>query len=224
MSIQHRKITSTTWFGSVTTRSLPSAHRYMCMKLNTSLSFYQIIDVLLEMTPLLNKTVFQVVSVQIQTHLLIDDMGGWRRWALVSPDGVAPSRMVGVSASVNLPLHHKVQKFSSGTGSPGWSWGPGERAVNRLWCGVTDRCCTVHSQLNRYQLSADLVTAAATTIYSKQPLINFLHLLCSIASCFFRCQAWQSFFSQPLSRFSLVCPSYILHFIIHMLMAPLQVW
>jgi len=35
--------------------------------------------------------------------------------ALVSPDGVAPSRMVGVSASVNLPLHHKVQKFSSGT-------------------------------------------------------------------------------------------------------------
>jgi len=26
-----------------------------------------------------------------------------------------------VSASVNLPLHHKVQKYSSGTGSPGWS-------------------------------------------------------------------------------------------------------
>ena len=45
-------------------------------------------------------------------------MGGWWRWALVSPDGEAPSQMVGVSASVNLPLHHKVQKFSSGTGSP----------------------------------------------------------------------------------------------------------
>jgi len=41
--------------------------------------------------------------------------------ALVSPDGVAPSRMVSVSASVNLPLHHKVQTFSSGTSSPGWS-------------------------------------------------------------------------------------------------------
>jgi len=26
-----------------------------------------------------------------------------------------------VSASVNLPLHHKVQTFSSGTSSPGWS-------------------------------------------------------------------------------------------------------
>jgi len=48
-------------------------------------------------------------------------IGGWWRLALVSPDGVAPSRMVGVSASVNLPLHYKVQKFSSGTGSPGWS-------------------------------------------------------------------------------------------------------
>jgi len=50
-------------------------------------------------------------------------------------DGVAPSRMVGVSASVNLPLHHKVQKFSSGTGSLGWSQ---KRAVKPLWwwwCG-----------------------------------------------------------------------------------------
>ena len=55
--------------------------------------------------------------------------GGWRRWALVSPDGVAPSRMVSVSDSVNLPLHHKVQKFSSGTGSPMWSRKKG-------WCVV----------------------------------------------------------------------------------------
>jgi len=46
---------------------------------------------------------------------------GWWRWALVSPAGVTPSRMVGVSAPVNLPLHHKVQNFSSGTSSPRWS-------------------------------------------------------------------------------------------------------
>jgi len=63
--------------------------------------------------------------------------GGWWRWALVSPDGVAPSRMVGVSASVNLPLHHKVQKFSSGTGSPGWSRKNGRKTVVVV--------CTVHS-------------------------------------------------------------------------------
>ena len=61
-------------------------------------------------------------------------MGGWWRWALVSLDGVVPSRMVDVSASVNLPLHHKVQKFSSGTGSPGWSWKKGRKtAVVVVW-------------------------------------------------------------------------------------------
>ena len=62
------------------------------------------------------------------------DMDGWWRWALVSPDGVAPSRMVDVSASVNLPLHHIVQKFSSGSGSPGWSRKKGHKMVV-VWCG-----------------------------------------------------------------------------------------
>jgi len=57
-------------------------------------------------------------------------MGGWWRWALVSPDGVAASLMVCVSASVNLPLHHKVhQKFFSGTVSPGWSRKKGRKTV-----------------------------------------------------------------------------------------------
>jgi len=59
----------------------------------------------------------------------VKDMGGWWRWALVSPDGVAPGGMASVSASVNLPLHHKVQKFSSGTGSPGWSQKRGHKMV-----------------------------------------------------------------------------------------------
>jgi len=48
---------------------------------------------------------------------------------MVSPDAVAPSRMVSVSASVNLTLHHKVQKFSFGTGSSGWSWKKGRKTV-----------------------------------------------------------------------------------------------
>ena len=34
-----------------------------------------------------------------------------------------------MSASVNLPLHHKVQKFCSGTGSPGWSRKKGRKMV-----------------------------------------------------------------------------------------------
>jgi len=58
-------------------------------------------------------------------------MGGWWRWALVSPDGVAPSWMVSVSASVNLSLYYKVQKSSSGTGSvsPGWFRKKGRKTV-----------------------------------------------------------------------------------------------
>jgi len=43
--------------------------------------------------------------------------------------------MVSVSASVNLPLHHKVQKFSSGTGSPSWSRKKGRKTVV-VWCDV----------------------------------------------------------------------------------------
>jgi len=58
---------------------------------------------------------------QQEGHPACKKYGGWWRWALVSPDGVVPSRMVSGFASVNLPLHHEVQKFSSGTGSPRWS-------------------------------------------------------------------------------------------------------
>jgi len=62
-------------------------------------------------------------------HPACKKYGGWWRRALVSPDGVAPIQMVGVSASVNLDLHHKVQKFSSGTGSPRWSRKKGRKTV-----------------------------------------------------------------------------------------------
>jgi len=45
--------------------------------------------------------------------------------------------MVGVSASVNLSLHHKVQKFSSGNGSPGWSRKKDRKTVLVwIWLGL----------------------------------------------------------------------------------------
>jgi len=59
--------------------------------------------------------------------------GGGGHW-LARMD-LALSRMDGVSASVNLPLHHKIQKFSSGTGSPGWSQKKGRKTV--VVCDVT---------------------------------------------------------------------------------------
>jgi len=48
---------------------------------------------------------------RLEGHLACKNMGGWWRWALVSTDGVAPSWMVGVSASVNLPLPHPEVLF-----------------------------------------------------------------------------------------------------------------
>ena len=52
---------------------------------------------------------------------------------MVGLDGVVPSWMVSVSASVNLPLHRKVLKFSSGTGSPEWSRKKGRKMVVWWW-------------------------------------------------------------------------------------------
>jgi len=50
--------------------------------------------------------------------------------------------MVGVSASVSLPLHHKVQKFSSssGIGSPGLSRKNGRKMVVMVVVVVNNRC------------------------------------------------------------------------------------
>ena len=57
----------------------------------------------------LNALAFSALTLLVGKGIRPVKNGGW---ALVSTDGVAPSRMVGVFASVNLPLHHKVQKCS----------------------------------------------------------------------------------------------------------------
>ena len=49
--------------------------------------------------------------------------------SLISPDGVAPRQMVSVSASVIFPCTMKSRRFSSGTGSPGWSRKKGHETV-----------------------------------------------------------------------------------------------
>jgi len=55
--------------------------------------------------------------------------GHWLVWMEWRPVGWS------VSASVNLLLHHKVQKFSSGTGSRVWSRKQGRKMV--VWCGYS---------------------------------------------------------------------------------------
>ena len=121
-------------------------------------------------------------------------MGGWWRSALVSPDGVAPSRIVSVSASVNLPLHHKVQKFSSGTGSTS----PRKRAIERLWCGggtfITMLSITVITVIIVYQS------------FHQHHQLHFKFL----TAIFFpgECDSLSALFIAPLVNCSRVCMPY----------------
>jgi len=62
-------------------------------------------------------------------HPACKKMGGWWKWALVGPDGVAPSQMVGVSASVNLLCTTKSRSLLA----PAHPGGPGKMAVKWLW-------------------------------------------------------------------------------------------
>ena len=70
---------------------------------------------------------------------------GWWRWALFSPDGVAPSRM-----ALYLPLliFPCTIKSRSSLLAPARLGGPGKRAIKRLWwwCGVVGQktCMHVH--------------------------------------------------------------------------------
>ena len=70
--------------------------------------------------------------------------------------------MVGVSASVNLPLHHKVQKFSSGTGSPGWSRKKGRKT---LVCVVAKFPCCDNTSYNCQLPAASKKTYTQQTNY-----------------------------------------------------------
>ena len=62
-----------------------------------------------------------------------------------------------MSASVNIPLHHKVQKFSSGTSSPGWSQKKGRKTVV-VWWWLFD--CVISS------VSKDVITTCASRTYA----------------------------------------------------------
>jgi len=100
---------------------------------------------------------------------------------LVSPDGLAPCRMVSVSASVNLSLHHKVQKFSSGTGSPGWSRKKGHKMVVVVWWFVV---VTVGEQK---VASVSILFLLCCFLFILRIVMQFLEfslILCSVTAVF----------------------------------------
>ena len=81
---------------------------------------------------------------------------------------------MGMSASVSLPLHHKVKQFSSGTGSPGWSGRKGRKmvvvVVNGLVKLVSEPVFNMSTILN-------ITTFAETSIPGSLHLCYLLTLL-----------------------------------------------
>jgi len=69
-----------------------------------------------------------------------------------------------VSASVNLPLHHKVQKFSSGTGSPRWFRKKGRKTVVCVCERVIDWLTS--------QFTYENVVCCTYDVYSQNAIYN----------------------------------------------------
>jgi len=78
-----------------------------------------------------------------------------------------------VSASVNLPLHHKVQKFSSGTGSPGWSRKKGRKTV--VCVCVCDSVKHIPTECIAYK---SVAAAALCTHWPHRYIQSFSHQKC----------------------------------------------
>jgi len=105
--------------------------------------------------------------------------GGGGHWLVRNPDVVAPSRTVGVSAYINLPLHHKVQEYSSGTGSPGWSRKKGRKTVVMVWRSGCSTAVSNVSALKRTDDSLGLsvvegrdVTPIMSTVFHRFPELH----------------------------------------------------
>ena len=87
-------------------------------------------------------------------------LAGWWRWALISLDRVAPTQMVGVSASVNLPLHPCTIKSRSSFLAPVHQGGTGKRAVKRLCvCVCVCVLLAIHTEMAQVTLLRTLASS-----------------------------------------------------------------
>jgi len=100
-----------------------------------------------------------------------------------------PARCSVSAASVNLPLNHKVQKFSSDTCSPGWSRKKGRKTVI-VWCVISyqlfvDGVFFCHCTLNAWILILTLKRAASLFLGSVSR--SRKHNVCGIIAFSFCC-------------------------------------
>jgi len=111
--------------------------------------------------------------------------------------------MVGVSASVNLPLHHKVQKFFSGTGSPGWSAKNGRKMVVVVVVSARDKgVCSSHSSVKK-AANVHLCTALIA-IYQ----VNLVEMVATLSSSASACSHEEPLWVSGYKFLQSGCPFY----------------
>ena len=107
-----------------------------------------------------------------------EDGGGWHWLVQIEWHSAGWS----VCLPVNLLLHHKVRKFSSGTGSPGWSRKKGRKTVvvrwwYKIWFGSAHRKENLPSTPHRQFLA--LATPWSTTRAVAELVFTSLYQLLS---------------------------------------------
>jgi len=88
--------------------------------------------------------------------------GGWWRWALVSPDGVAPSRMV----CLPLLISPCTIKSRSSLLAPTHLGSPGKRAVKQL-CVCVCVCWTYITMMNHTSYNQDNMSVVSSKSFSQ---------------------------------------------------------
>jgi len=90
--------------------------------------------------------------------------GGWWRWSLISPDRMAPSRIVSVSTSVIFPctMDHKSTRFLLAPAHPG---SPGERGRKMVVCVCVGGGVSVLKMKQKYIIFKVLKVCICAQIY-----------------------------------------------------------
>ena len=79
-------------------------------------------------------------------------------------------------------LHHKVQKFSSGTSSPGWSWKKGHKTVVVVVVDLTTYLTVINVKYNSYSSSV-LWHCELGTKKGIQPVNNTIPPMSKVSLC-----------------------------------------
>ena len=104
-------------------------------------------------------------------------IGGWWRWALVSPDEWRPA---GWSLCLSLSIFPRTIKSRSSLLAPAHPGRPGKRAVKRLWWWLTRVVCKLDAGPSRLH-DVNLISLCSDMTESCRPVL--IVLCCCVVQC-----------------------------------------